>query len=207
VKPVQRLIGVDEPCTKRAEFFKGLPAFLGIQSLDRIANDRDASPALQQAFGRKAYAVLRDHAKDGNFRGAREALYQRLGVAALEDVERLLLKQNLLELRKIVGQARRLAVGHDSDSVCESLGYIFRAVGSLDAVGREQRELRVINGMKAAVRNQEDVAVTRSIREATDIGQKPLGPGNVKLSVGQHEVGLNIHLPEDNVVSQSVWPL
>src|SRR6266851_5818952 len=60
--------------------------------------------------------------------------------------------------------------------------------------------------MKAAVRNQKDLAVTGGVRKATDIGQKAFGPWDVKLSVGQHEVGLSIHFPEDDVVSQSVCP-
>ena len=75
-------------------------------------------------------------------------------MAALEDVERLLLKQHLLKLREVTGQTRRLMVGDDRDFVRESLGYIFRALGSLNAVRRELCELRVVNGMKAAVRNR-----------------------------------------------------
>jgi hypothetical protein len=61
--------------------------------------------------------------------------------------------------------------------------------------------------MKAAVRNQEDLAVTRGIREAADVRQKTLGPGNVEFATGQHEVGLSIHFPEDDVVSQNIRPL
>ena len=125
-------------------------------------------------------------------------------MAALEDVQRLFLKQHLLELREVVRQARRLTVGHHGDAVGESLGYILRALSSLDAVRRELCELRVVNGMEAAMRNQEGLAVTCGIRKSADVGQKALGPGNVKLSVGQHEVGLSIHFPEDDVVSQSV---
>src|SRR5712692_3225761 len=199
-------VGTDEVCTHRLEFIESLPAFLGIQSLDCIANNADATPAFHQAFGSETHAVLRHHAEDGNFRSARKSLHQGLRVAALEDVERLLLKQDLLKQREVIGQARRLAVGHNGDFVSESLGYILRAVGSLDAVRRELCELRVVNGMKAAMRNQEDLTVTRNISKTTDVGQKALGPGNVKLSVGQHEVGLSVHFPEDDVVSQSVCP-
>src|SRR5258708_37873709 len=125
--PGQHLVGGDEPRTQRLEFVEGLPAFLGIQSLDRIADDADAPPALQQAFGRETYAVLRDHAEDGNFRGERKTLYQGLGVAALEDVERLLLKQNLLEMREHTGQTRRPTIGHPGYSNRYGLEYIIRA--------------------------------------------------------------------------------
>lgn len=43
----QDLVGGDECCTQRHKFLECLPAFIGIQGLDRIANDRDAPPALK----------------------------------------------------------------------------------------------------------------------------------------------------------------
>src|SRR2546429_5502317 len=105
-------------------------------------------------------------------------------MAALEDVQRLFLKQHLLELREVVRQARRLTVGHHGDAVGESLGYILRALSSLDAVRRELCELRGVNGMGAAMRNQEGLAGAVGIRQSAEVGPKATRPWDAKHSVG-----------------------
>ena len=90
------------------KFRNGPFPIFGIQGFDRVPNDGDSAAALEQTLGCEPDAEFRDHAKHDEFDIGTKALHQFVGVAALEDVERLLLQQDLLVARK-VGAGKPLA--------------------------------------------------------------------------------------------------
>src|ERR1700680_3748207 len=76
-----------------------------------------------------------------------------------------------------------------------------RSSRPFQAVWRKLLELRIIRCMEASMRNQENFAAPRRVRQLADIGQKFLGSRNVELATGQHEISLHIHFPK-NVVAR-----
>ena len=66
-------------------------------------------------------------------------------------------------------------------------------------MGREGSELRVILGVKAAVRHQKNAALAGGIGEAANVGQQLFGAGHVELAARQHEIGLDVYFPENDI--------
>ena len=64
---------------------------------------------------------------------------------------------------------------------------------------REDGELRVILSVIAAVRDQKDAALARGIGEPANVGQQFFGAGHVELPARQHEIGLGIDFPENDI--------
>jgi hypothetical protein len=53
--------------------------------------------------------------------------------------------------------------------------------------------------VEASVRNEEDVFVVRGSREFCDVGEQLLGSGHVEFPARQHEVGLGIDFPQNQI--------
>ena len=64
---------------------------------------------------------------------------------------------------------------------------------------RKDRELRVVFGVIAAVRDQKDAALAGGIGEPANVGQQLFGAGHIELAARQHEIGLGIDFPENDV--------
>ena len=106
-----------------------------------------------------------------------QAFYEFVRVAAFEDVERLLFEKNLLVWRQVAGQRVRGFVRDGDDVLSKCFGNICGAGGSFDAVWREGRELRIILGVIAAMRDQKNAALAGSIGQPADIGGNRSAPG------------------------------
>ena len=120
-------------------------------------------------------------------------------MAALKHIQRLLLEDDLLILRKIFRQPGLVIVFYPNEIIRQSSRHKLRARRAFQAVRWKLLELGIIRRMKAAMRNQENFALTRRIRQPANIGQKFLSSGNVKLPAGQHKIGLYIHFPKNKV--------
>jgi hypothetical protein len=53
--------------------------------------------------------------------------------------------------------------------------------------------------MEASVRNEEDMFVVRGCCEFCDVGEQFLSARHVEFSTGQHEVGLRVHFPQNQI--------
>jgi hypothetical protein len=51
--------------------------------------------------------------------------------------------------------------------------------------------------VNAAVRDQENAALSRCVGEPANIGQQLFGAGDVEFAAGRHEVFLRVHFPEN----------
>src|SRR5208283_2097929 len=71
--------------------------------------------------------------------------------------------------------------------------------GTFDAMRRERLEFRIVLRVVAAMRNKKDTALSRGIRELSNVRQQSFSARHVKISTGQHEVRLRINFPENNV--------
>jgi len=143
------------------------------------------------------HAVFRDYSKYDKFRVAWQAIQQRFCVVAFENVERLLFQQDLLEFFKVIRQFRRGMVWDRDVFFGERLGYQLRARRFLNAMRRELRELRIVFGVNAAVRNQKHAPLACCVGEPPDIVQQLFRAGNVQFAARGHEVFLRVHLPEN----------
>jgi hypothetical protein len=59
-------------------------------------------------------------------------------------------------------------------------------------------KFRVALRMGISARNQERASIHRRVHEASDIRNDFLGAGHVQLASRQHEIGLDVHFPENN---------
>jgi hypothetical protein len=64
-------------------------------------------------------------------------------------------------------------------------------------VGRESFELEIVFGVVAAVRDQQNAALTRGIGEPANVREQALGAGHVEFAAGEHEVCLCVDFPEN----------
>ena len=122
-------------------------------------------------------------------------------MATLKNIQRLLLQDDLLILEKIFGQAGVGVVFHANKILRQRFRNKLRSSRPFHAVRRKLLEFRIIRRMKASMRNQENFAAPRRVRQLADIGQKFLGSRNVELATRQHEISLHIHFPK-NVVAR-----
>ena len=49
--------------------------------------------------------------------------------------------------------------------------------------------------------SSENMALARDVGEPADIGEQALGAGDIEFAARQHEVGLSVDLPENDVVA------
>ena len=54
--------------------------------------------------------------------------------------------------------------------------------------------------MKTSMRHQEDLPLPRRIGEPTDVRQQFLRARHIQIPSRQHEIGLHIHFPEDEIL-------
>jgi hypothetical protein len=63
----------------------------------------------------------------------------------------------------------------------------------------EYGELGIILGVIAAMRDQKNAVLPGGIGEPTNVGQQFFGPGHIQLAARQHEIGLDVHFPENEI--------
>src|SRR5579862_1097110 len=170
-----------------------------MQVLDRIPYHGDAPSALEQAFGCEAHTIFRDHAKYHELDLGSEAPDQFVGVSGLENVERLFLQKNLLVAREILRQGGRWFVGNRDHPVGQSLRNQPGAGRALHTMRRKGGELRIVWNVKTAVRDQKNLVLAGGIGKTANVWQQFFGAGHIKLPARQHEIGLNVHFPENKI--------
>ena len=150
---------------------------MGIESFNCVLNHRNAPAAVEQPFGREAYAKLRDHPEDDNLGIGVEAFDQFVGVPAGEDIEGLLLQENLLVGRKVRGYAGFRLVWDGDYFFGERFRNELRPGRSSYTMRREGGELGIILAVIAPMRDQKDTALAGGIGEPADIGEQAFGAG------------------------------
>jgi len=155
--------------------------------------------SIEQSLGRETDAVFRNHAENHELHRRPKSLYKLFGVPALEDVERLFLEKNLIELQKIVWQRGQRLVRDGDDFLRQSFGNNRGARRAFDAVRRKRLELRIVLRVVAAMRDQKHAALAGSVRKPPNIRKQFFGAGHVELPAGQHEVHLCVDFPENEI--------
>ena len=80
VEAGESLVGGRELRSQSFEFGKSFSTDFGIESLDRVLNDRDFVAAIEKSFGREADAVFRHDAENEDFCIGIEVFEHLLGV-------------------------------------------------------------------------------------------------------------------------------
>ena len=201
---VEHFFGRDRAGAEGFKFSEGLAAFFRIQGFNRIPNDADFPSTLEQAFCGQAHTVLGDHAENEDFSVSGQAFDKGMSVVAFEDVQRVLVQMELVEFREIFRQTGGRVIRNDGDFFGARLGDEFRARGAFDAVRRKLLKFRIVRSVNAAVGDEQDVTRAGGIGKALNIRDQSLRAGNIELAIGQHEVGLRVYFPENDVVAH-LW--
>ena len=92
-------------------------------------------------------------------------------------------------------------VGNHGDILSKSFRDELCALRAFYTVRGKGSELRIVGRVNAAVRDEQNMALARDVGEPADIGEQALGAGDIEFAARQHEVGLSVDLPENDVVA------
>src|SRR5579871_2094657 len=120
-------------------------------------------------------------------------------MARLKNVEGLLFEQDLLVRRQIGRKLGLSIIRNAGNLVGKCLGHELGSGSAFYAVRGKYFEFRIVRSVKASVRHEKDSILTHCVGEATDIGKQFFSARHIEFSAGQHEIGLHIHFPKDEV--------
>ena len=178
----------------------------GIERLNGIGNDGDAAATLKKAMARAANAVFRNDTKNKKFRLLREAIDNRSGVRALEDILCLFFEQDLL-IRKQIGRQNKARVIRDSNNgLRQGFGNKLSSLCTAEAVRWEKFKFRIVLRVVTTTRDEKRTSVASEINETVDVRNELFRSGNVELPAWKHEVNLRVYFPEDKLLLFKQFP-
>ena len=154
---------------------------------------------MKQSLRRQTNTVFRNYAKDDELGARIQSLDKFRRMPAFKDVERLLFKEDLLVLRKIMWQRRRGLIRDNEHMLSQRFLDKIGARGSFYTMGRKNLELGIILRVVATMGDEKNQAVAGCICKLSDIRKQSFSPRHVELSAGQQEISLRIDFPENQI--------